>query len=319
MLLYANWRQLAILALIGVVWLPGVCPASGQEYGTENELEYMSPGDFYLSGAAGSASAEDGAKPAAPMPTPTKPKPPGADATKPTPPARQPARPPATSRTLASRGPSTRLASLPNMFGDIPSPQYHVGPSWAWGSPGEPSEMEWDFYESGVADIPSPGGARSVKISENDKALPMDRVFFMYNHFHNALEGYVAGLGGRSFPVDQYIFGVEKTFLDGLWSVELRMPFSRTPQVAATDLALDTGDVGNLAIVVKRLLYATDTTAVGVGLPIGTPTGSDVTGQGLSSSFSLSNDALHLAPFIGFLTTPTDRLFHQGFLQVDVP
>ena len=198
------------------------------------------------------------------------------------------------------------------MFGDIGS-QMQVGPFESWGGSSEFSEMHHS-----IVDIPSPAGARSVKISENDKALPMDRVFFNYNHFQNALDGAVAGGGSRSFPIDQYTIGVEKTFFDELWSVELRLPFSRTPQVTGNDLAVDTGDVGNLAVVVKRLLFATETTAVGVGLPIGTPTGSDVTGQALVSNFSVSNDAIHLAPFIGFVNAPNDRVFCEGFLQVDV-
>ena len=39
----------------------------------------------------------------------------------------------------------------------------------------------------GMSDIPVPGGARTGKIAENDIALPVDRIFFGYNHFHNVL------------------------------------------------------------------------------------------------------------------------------------
>ncbi len=316
MLINANWRRFTILALIGVAWLSGACPASGQEYQIGSGPEYTSMGSFDL-GEAGAAQPE-----AAPLP-PKKPTPaadaapPAADAKPPAQPPRRPPRRPArrsdTSRMLASRGPITRLASIPNMFGDNPGGQLQVGPFGSWGG-----SMEFFEGHHGIVDIPSPAGARNVKISENDKALPMDRIFFNYNHFQNALDGAVAGGRTKSFPIDQYTIGVEKTFFDELWSVELRLPFSRTPQVTGTDLAVDTGDVGNLAVIVKRLLFATETTAVGVGLPIGTPTGSDVTGQALVSSFSLSNDAVHLAPFIGIVNAPNDRVFCEGFLQVDV-
>jgi len=81
---------------------------------------------------------------------------------------------------------------------------------------------------------------------------------------------------------------------------------------------LGTGEVGNLRVTLKRLLYASDTSVVGIGLPIGLPTGEDITGEGISSTFNLSNDAVHLAPFIGFARIPNDRLFYEGFLQVDV-
>lgn len=308
MLTHAYWRPLTILASIGAVLASTAYSARGQDLRIAQSFGSASLGDFYAS-MAQPADEESGAQPDAVAPAAKKP-PLSAEAT--SPPVRQPSPRRSRTSTAASRSPLIRLGGLPNMFGDVPTEQIQVGPSESWGDYWDPSEG------NGIVDIPSPGGARSVKIAENDKALPMDRVFFMYNHFQNALDGSIDGLGARAFPVDQYTIGVEKTFFDQLWSVELRLPFSRTPQVTGTDLAIDTGDVGNLAIVLKRLLFVTETTAVGVGLPIGTPTGSDVTGQALASSFSLSNDAVHLAPFVGFAHAPNDRVFSQGFLQIDV-
>jgi hypothetical protein len=205
---------------------------------------------------------------------------------------------------LASRSPAVRLASVPNMFGD----------SFSGGG----QLQLCDFAGCRIVDIPPPGGGRHAKITENDKALPMDRVFFVYNHFQNAVDTFVTGIGPQSFPLDRYVVGLEKTFCNKLWSVELRMPFSGAPVFDGPDFFVGNTDVGNLSVVIKRLLYRSQTTAVGVGLPIDTPTGNDVTGRGSDSNFTLFNDAVHLAPFVGFLTTPNDRVFCQGFLQVDV-
>jgi len=307
MVSHPSWRPAAIVTFVGIVYLSWTMPASGQEFGTFPTWESTSSDSPYLAEVSGTEGGKTGGAPPAVSPAPKKAPPSTAESVPPkprtTPPARQPAREFDTSSMLASQSPLIRLAGLPNMFGDSYGYQLQVS----------------DFSGTGTVDIPLPGGTRGVKISENDKALPMDRVFFIYNHFQNALEANVVGLGARSYPLDQYTLGLEKTFRDGLWSVELRLPFSRTPRVIATDLDVIAGDVGNLAITPKRLLYASESTAIGVGLPIQAPTGGDIAGEGAVSSFSLSNDAVHLAPFIGFLNAPNDRVFCEGFLQVDVP
>jgi hypothetical protein len=304
MLRYAAWRFLPLLALIGAVCLPVAEPASGQEVRYVSELGPALATHFsFAEPPAGEGAAESTA--AAPLPKGPTPAPKDAASATPPPmpPARQPARRFDMTSLLASRGPITRLASMPNMFGDSFGDELQV--------------VDYEGFQT--VGIPSPGSAGRAKISENDKALPMDRVFFVYNHFQNALEASAIGPGAKSFPIDQYTIGLEKTFRQGLWSVELRLPLSRTPRVAGADLEAGTGEVGNLAVIVKRLLFATPTTGVGIGLPIQTPTGSDVTGEGAVSSYTLSNDAVHLAPFIGFLSAPNERLFCEGFLQVDVP
>jgi hypothetical protein len=306
MLPYASWRPAAVLALIGVICLPLASPAAGQNVRSASELASALPDDFFYLGEP-PGSETDAAEPTAAPGVPKKPGPSDTEAAppqrRPSPPARQPARPTDMTSMLASRGPIMRLASMPNMFGDSYGYQLQVA----------------DVAGIQTVDIPPPGGTRRFKISENDKALPMDRVFFTYNHFQDAVEASIVDLGVESYPIDQYTIGLEKTFRDKLWSVELRLPFGRTPHVTGRKLEVDSGDVGNLSVTVKRLLFATPTTVLGIGLPIETPTGGDVTGEGAVSSYTLSNEAVHLAPFIGFLNAPNDRVFSEGFLQVDVP
>ncbi len=89
-------------------------------------------------------------------------------------------------------------------------------------------------------------GATSVvnpKIAENESPVPADRVYFRYNFFDNAVS--VTGLSGvvvpapailgtealttsKSYNVNEFTFGGEKTFFNGMASVELRVPFSNT-------------------------------------------------------------------------------------------
>ena len=62
-------------------------------------------------------------------------------------------------------------------------------------------------------------GGGSYNVAENNKALPMDRVFFQYNGFANALPSHP---GGQT-SLHMYSLGFEKTFFDGLWSIDLHM------------------------------------------------------------------------------------------------
>jgi hypothetical protein len=206
-----------------------------------------------------------------------------------------------------------RLASVPNMFGDTLPPG------------GQVLVTKGVVFNS-LADLPLAGGARRIKVSENNKALPMDRFIFNYNHFENALDVFYGS--GRplvqtvtSSPIDRYVIGIEKTFFDEKWSVDVRMPFvSRFAfSEPAPVFAVAGGEIGNLHVNVKRLLYASDCHAIAGGLGIDVPTGSDARGAALIDTFVVTNDAVHLMPFVGFLGAPNDCWFYHGFLEVDVP
>lgn len=93
---------------------------------------------------------------------------------------------------------------------------------------------------------------RNTKVAENNSAVPRDRFTFRYNYFKNALQ--VNGLqpspelgprirqdfgapfrqfhtvqpASKSYSVHLYTLGLEKTFLDNMASIEVRVPFART-------------------------------------------------------------------------------------------
>src|SRR4029079_7105637 len=122
----------------------------------------------------------------------------------------------------ASRLASTSLASVPNMFGDLPmSTAFIEGISTAGSIKGFRSNFT----------LPLAGASRIGKISENDSPIPRDRVFFSYNHFQNVFQISETPLTPpgpamiRQEPIDRYTLGFEKTFFDGWTSVEVRMPF----------------------------------------------------------------------------------------------
>ncbi len=218
-----------------------------------------------------------------------------------------------------------RLASVPNMFGDFAMVTAFANVLVQNGS-GQPRAFQSSFG------VPTAGSVRTGKIAENDSPIPLDRVFFSYNHFHNLFEAseqplFPPGAPGasRSEPLDRYTLGVEKTFLDGLYSVELRMPFNGTYDVNLQSFGIDGGNVGNLAVVLKSLLYSGDNLAIGAGLAIATPTGSDTLARIGLGQLRIRNDAVHLLPYVGFTLAPGDPawgwgngLFLTGFGQLDV-
>ena len=119
------------------------------------------------------------------------------------------------SSLLSSGSPINRLASSPNMFGDMTS-----------------TAGQMRYTNAGttqLVDLPLAGGSRRLKVSENNKPIPMDRIYFNYSHFEGAINvqpNLINPSNSQALPIDRYIMGFEKTFFDGWSSVEVRMPLT---------------------------------------------------------------------------------------------
>lgn len=239
---------------------------------------------------------------------------PGAGATQPS--VRRPTTPTTTPSTT-SRQSNIRLASVPNMFGDCGMTTGNVaivGPNG---------------ITNGQFMLPVVGGARTGKISENDTALPVDRIFFNYNHYTNIFvmtEQQVFPVPQpeqlRTEPIDRYTFGFEKTYFDQWTSIQLRMPFNGAFDANLQTTGVGIGNWGNLAVILKALLYQDDNLALGFGLGIDIPTGSDQVATLGTVNLRYQNDAVHLLPYFGFRYSAGDTyfgdgLFMTGFLQMD--
>lgn len=187
---------------------------------------------------------------------------------------------------------------------------------------------------NGEIDLPLTGALSRLNVSDFNKALPVDRVFFNYNHFHNALRrSYITETSTGIFAngdyrsIDRYTFGFEKTFFDGQSSLEVRLPllgnssFSTTPDPLTPDAttSVSTGAIGNVSLILKQLLYADDNGSFAAGLGIETPTGDDTQARANAARYTVENDAVHLHPWIGFLSHPGGEFFMNGFVHLDVP
>lgn len=171
--------------------------------------------------------------------------------------------------------------------------------------------------------FPNPGasGAGLVgieKITENTSPMPRDRVFFNYSNFGGV------PLTGGGVNVNRMTPGFEKTFFDGMTSLEMRLPFATTlSNNVLVDGVTNTGTTqfGDMSLTGKMLLYTDDSLAVSGGLQMALPTASDLTARLTDGTqlVRINNDTVYLMPFLGALYTPGERFFSQGFLQFDAP
>ncbi|MDB5387318.1 MAG: hypothetical protein JWM11_2964 [Planctomycetaceae bacterium] len=170
------------------------------------------------------------------------------------------------------------------------------------------------------ADVPSPsqggGVVGRVKIGENTSPMPRDRVFFNYSYFN----GVPLAPGGVN--VNRFTPGFEKTLFDGLSSIEFRAPFATTLSTDIMANGLTDGsnlEFGNLSFAYKQLLYHDDDLLISGGSQLQLPT-ADAVNVNLADGTTIvrvKNQAVHLMPFVGALYTPNERLFSQGFIQLD--
>lgn len=179
-----------------------------------------------------------------------------------------------------------------------------------------------------------------LRISDNNSPMPRDRVFATYNHFQNAINAQTAVFdfetvrqSSSSLSIDQAVFGVEKTFLNGMMSLEVRVPFSRTlnndiyndlSQSNAPLYGLEgSTEFGNVSVVYKSLIFANPTLALSAGCGLATPTGPSASVatqvEDTLDVIRIQNNTLTVQPFLGYLITPNERLFVQGFAQFDLP
>jgi hypothetical protein len=208
-------------------------------------------------------------------------------------------------RAPAGRRPFlSRLSRTPDLFGDFNTLSVAQISSGAMSS------------SDPVVSVPGGGATRRYK-NEQARALPTDRVFAFFNHFHNAVD--ISGFGGnRSDDINQFTFGVERTFDNGNWSVEIRLPVATETDLANTVSRAQTDGLGNLVVTLKKLLYADSQVAVALGLAVTAPTGDDLDVEFSGFPVRIENEAVHLLPYLALQVAPDDNWFFHAFAQVDV-
>ncbi len=191
-----------------------------------------------------------------------------------------------------------------SMIGDFfGGGSYIAGPSWG-----------------GVTFIqPVSAGDRRFKLTENTSPFPTDRVFANYNLFDNAL----IDANGNELDLNRYIFGLERTFLQGNASLELRVPIlngvnSEQVQVVGGPPNRNT-EFGNMSLTTKFLLERRNGWASSSGMGVILPTAEEallVSPSGLE--VEIANEAFHLQPFFAVQRNPNQYSWINFFTQIDI-
>lgn len=187
-----------------------------------------------------------------------------------------------------------------------------------------PSDIDFFYnylFTSGLdvcVNLPNPAGGGLVgrnKYFDNGSPLPHDRVYFFYNHVGN-----FPGLG-TPFDINRYVFGVEKTFFNGLASVEVRIPFAGTAssdQYGGQPLATNQTEFGNVGLVLKGVLFRTPNFVISTGMAVSAPTADDSRLLiGNTPVVTIQNQTWILQPLFGMAYAPNDRFYAQFGAQFD--
>lgn len=164
-----------------------------------------------------------------------------------------------------------------------------------------------------------------LKVSENNSSLPRDRVFMNWSYY-----GGVPGTTSDLF-LHRFSPGFEKTFFNRMTSIEVRVPFASTldstgfvdsttplgPAGGITDTG--TAQLGNVNLIFKGLVYASNQVFLGGGLGVSLPTANNVTLKFANGDtvFRVENEDVRLQPYIGGLWMPNSRAYTQAFAQMD--
>lgn len=194
-----------------------------------------------------------------------------------------------------------QTSAAPNMIGD-----FFGGGGAMQASAYDPHTSQSVYYQ--VPDPSKGGSVGRLKIAENTSPLPQDRLLFNYSFFSGTSIG---------ADVSRFTFGAEKTFWDGMASIEIKAPMAQTlssniPDPSAPDFSHS--EFGNLMITPKVILLDRDTWKLTGGVSLTLPTADDTRWGDLT----IENESVFLSPFFGLVWTPNDRFFAQAILQYDV-
>lgn len=157
------------------------------------------------------------------------------------------------------------------------------------------------------------------KVSENNSALPQDRIGFNFSSLQRVPIGVRFATGTIVDDVQEYRLFGEKTLLDGMVSVDFVVPVYNTSErvigtndefVASPQLQ---GEFGDLAFGIKGLLHRSSKLAVSAGMRVEAPTSEEIYVN--VANTRLEDAVWHFTPYLATQWTPSQRLFANSFLS----
>jgi hypothetical protein len=207
-----------------------------------------------------------------------------------------------------------QLPRAPEMLGDLPPPKgfFHL----------------LSIFTTKPVTLSSDGvlpGTREFKVADNGSPRPQDRVYASFGHFDDLFPGANHRPGDSIGDIGlfrEYV-GLEKTFLGGIASLDIRMPINTlVVESRRPDLNGSHTDVGDLSLIFRYALYRDDERDnwLTTGLAVTAPTGPRNLG-GITISTIPGREFPHstiLQPFVAYLWNVGD-FYLQGFSALDTP
>ncbi len=183
--------------------------------------------------------------------------------------------------------------------------------------------LTYDALLTSEQNVPLPGtgsGVGRIKMSEDNSPMPRDRIFFTQDSFGNV------PYGTNGITVNRFQFGIEKTFLDGRYSAEFRLPFAGTIASTYTQ-GFETTDtqLGNVRFALKKLWLRNEKLNLSSGIAVSLPTAPDqvvnlapgLDGTQNGQFYRFRNQQVQIEPFVGAIFTPNSRLFAQAWTSMN--
>lgn len=215
------------------------------------------------------------------------------------------------SRRYASRVRSPYLCELPAMMGG--------------GT--QSGSLGFSGVVSGALVSPFVGGV-GLNIAQNNSPLPSDRAFVTHRRFFNATSLSLAS-GTESLASDDYFdlytAGLEKSFLNSRFSVEVRAPFMSSSLTEAQSIngntfGFSTESLAFVDSVFKGVLWEGETVAVSAGSGMRFYTGATVGDFAVNQeTWRYERTGVDFVPFLGISAALPWGTFSQAIFQYNLP
>jgi hypothetical protein len=180
-------------------------------------------------------------------------------------------------------------------------------------------DSSFSSYDQTLTNQPlSPGaGIGRFKTADSNSPIPRDRLFLDYSLFHNAR------LTSSDINVQRFVPGLESTFIDGLASLEIRLPIAvtlnSTSLGSSSDLDTNNTEFGNIAIGAKGILWSNDGFVLTTGIILQTPTADDLVfgNPNEPETVRIENKQYRLLPYLATLHH-NDVWYWQNYMQLDL-
>ena len=164
--------------------------------------------------------------------------------------------------------------------------------------------------------------SRGFKIAENQSPIPQDRVFFGFNYWNDVNQQLYKHFESpiKNVEVYRYVWGMEKTFNNGLGSIGFRLPLyniSAAPRVSTIPSGGTSSALGDLNLFIKHIFYSNPETGAVTsgGLAISPQT---ATSQFAGAKYLQPYNTTTIQPFVGYFRK-FDKVYIQGFSSFEFP